>query len=170
MLEYELIRSDRKSLCLEIKEQKILVRAPRTAGVKQIENFVAGHEDWIKSRLERQKSRLAAHPEPDGAERLRLIERAKEYMPDRVCYYAKIMNLSPSAVTITSAKKRFGSCSGEGRICFSWRLMDYPQEAIDYVIVHELAHLRHMNHGKDFYRLIESVLPDYKLRQAMLKN
>ena len=62
------------------------------------------------------------------------------------------------------------SCSGKNRLCFSWRLMDYPEEAIDYVVVHELAHIRHHNHSRDFYALVASILPDYKERQALLRR
>ena len=71
---------------------------------------------------------------------------------------------------ITSAKTRFGSCSNRRSICFSCFLMLYPDDAIDYVIVHELAHLKHMNHSPAFYRLVERYLPDYKRREALLKG
>ena len=80
------------------------------------------------------------------------------------------MGLRPAGVTITSARTRFGSCSAKGRLCFSWRLMQYPPEAIDYVVVHELAHLVHMNHGPEFYALIERYLPDYKARRKLLRE
>ena len=79
------------------------------------------------------------------------------------------MGLNPTGIKITSAEKRFGSCNGKNSICYSWRLMQYPAEAIDYVVVHELAHIKHKNHGKEFYRLIENFLPDYKNREKLLK-
>ena len=79
------------------------------------------------------------------------------------------MNLQYGRITITSAKTRFGSCSSEGNIAFSYRLMLYPEAAIDYVVVHELAHRREMNHSAAFYKIIASVLPDYKYRNALLK-
>ena len=79
------------------------------------------------------------------------------------------MNLKYGRITITSAKTRFGSCSSKGNISFSYRLMLYPRELVDYVIVHELAHLSEMNHSDRFYRIIESVLPDYRERVKRLK-
>ena len=79
------------------------------------------------------------------------------------------MGLRPAGITITGARTRFGSCSSKRRISFSFRLMQYPCEAIDYVVVHELAHLRHMNHSAQFYALIEQYMPDYKARRALLK-
>ena len=98
-----------------------------------------------------------------------MIERAKVELPPRVSHYAKLMGLIPAGITITGAEKRFGSCSAKNRLCFSWHLMRYPEAAIDYVVVHELAHIPHKNHGKAFYALIETVLPDYKARKKLLK-
>ena len=80
------------------------------------------------------------------------------------------MGLVPAGIKITSARTRFGSCSGKNSICFSWRLMLYPPEAIDYVIVHELAHIRHHDHSLAFYALIEQYLPDWKARMKLLKE
>ena len=79
------------------------------------------------------------------------------------------MGLTYTGITITGAKTRYGSCSPKNRLCFSWRLMAYPESAIDYVVVHELAHIVHRNHGPEFHKLVESVLPDHKERRALLK-
>ena len=62
------------------------------------------------------------------------------------------------------------SFSGINRLSFSWRVMQYPKEAVDYVVVHELAHIKHHNHGAEFYRLIESVMPDHKERRKIFKE
>ena len=96
--------------------------------------------------------------------------KAKEIIPQKVEHFAKIMNLKPTSVKITSAQKRFGSCSGKNSLCFSYILMQYPEKAIDYVVVHELAHIVHKNHSKDFYKLIATYLPDYKERIKLLKS
>ena len=85
-------------------------------------------------------------------------------------YYSALMGLTPTALHITSAKTRFGSCSGKNSISLSWRVMQYDERAIDYVVVHELAHIKHHNHGKQFYALIERYLPDYKERAKILKK
>ena len=76
----------------------------------------------------------------------------------------------PTGITITSARTRFGSCSGKNRLSFSWRLMQYPDEAIDYVVVHELAHIAHKNHGPDFHSCVAAVLPDHRERRALLRG
>ena len=95
----------------------------------------------------KQEARRLAHPEPTDSERAALIARAKEYLPRRTAHWSAVMGLVPAGIKITSARTRFGSCSGKNSICFSWRLMLYPPEAIDYVIVHELAHIRHHDHS-----------------------
>jgi predicted metal-dependent hydrolase len=101
-------------------------------------------------------------------ERLRTF--AREALSAKTKYYADIMGIKYGRVRITTAKTRFGSCSARGDISYSLRLMLYPEEAIDYVVVHELAHIKEMNHSKNFYAIIEKVMPDYKLRKRMLKD
>lgn len=168
---YELIRSSRRTLSLEIaRDGQILVRAPMRLPQKRIDAFLEEHLDWIAKHQEIQSRRRAAHPEPAPGEREELIRRAKEILPQKVDYFSRIMGLYPTGITITGAEKRFGSCSGKNRICFSWRLMAYPEAAVDYVVVHELAHIRHKNHGKDFYACVASVLPDWKVRRQLLKE
>ena len=167
---YELIRSDRKTLGLQVKDGRVIVRAPRRATVQLIERFVREHEAWIENALSRQAAKKAAHPEPTAAERAEYIRLAKEMLPRRTAFWSERMGLTPTQIRITSAQRRFGSCSSQGHICYSWRLMQYPPEAIDYVIVHELAHLKHMNHSPAFYALVAKYLPDHKARRALLKK
>ena len=80
------------------------------------------------------------------------------------------MGVQPTGVRITSARTRFGSCSGKDSLCFSWRLMQYPEDAVDYVVVHELAHIVHKNHGPYFWALVGQYMPDYKRRRALLRK
>ena len=117
-----------------------------------------------------QALRRENHPEPDEATWKRWQEQAKAYIPQRLAYYARLMGVTPTKLRFSRAKTRFGSCNTDNAIMFSLRLMDYPQEAIDYVIVHELAHIKHKNHGPDFYAFVAQVMPDYKRRQKLLKT
>ena len=137
--------------------------------VFEIDRFVEGHSAWIEKSLKRLRERKENEICPTDAEIAELRNSARDYFSERTAYYSNLMRLTPSSIKITSAKKRFGSCSGKNGICFSWRLMLYPEAAREYVIVHELAHIVHKNHGKKFYELIESVMPDYKARKKMLK-
>ena len=79
------------------------------------------------------------------------------------------MGVTPTGIKITTARKRYGSCSGKNSLCFSCFLMNYPEEAIDLVVVHELCHIKVRNHGPDFYALLERYLPDHKERKKLLK-
>lgn len=170
-MDYQLIRSARRTLALEItREGRVLIRAPQRMPQAQIDAFWEGQQAWLHTHLARQQARMAAHPEPDAAQRQALINRAAEILPQKVAYYGQIMGLRPAGITITGAKTRFGSCSPKNRLCFSWRLMEYPEAAIDYVVVHELAHLVHRNHGPEFHALVASVLPDHMERRALLKE
>ena len=99
-----------------------------------------------------------------------LCRRAKEDLPRRVAYFAPLMGVKPASVKITSARTRYGSCSGKNSICFSLYLMEKSDRAIDYVVVHELAHIRQHNHSPAFYKEIEKILPDYRERIKELKN
>lgn len=168
---YEILRSNRKTLALEVRRDgSVVVRAPRRIAQKSIDDFVARHRDWLAAQLARQAARRLAHPEPTPEEAQALRARAKAVLPERVDFFARRMGLTPAGVKITSAKTRFGSCSGKNSLCFSWRLMDYPPEAVDYVVVHELCHIVHKNHSPAFYALVASVLPDYRARQALLRQ
>ena len=170
MAEYTLVRSSRRTLAIEItRDCRLLVRAPYRCPVSEIERFLSRRRDWIETHMASQRARLEAHPEPDEAERARLTALARDVIPEKVRHYSRIMGLYPTAVTITGARTRFGSCSGTNRLCCSFRLMQYPDEAVDYVVVHELAHIVHKNHGREFYALIQSVLPDWRQRQALLR-
>ena len=78
------------------------------------------------------------------------------------------MDVYPKNIKITSAKKRFGSCSTKNNICFSYLLMLYPIEAITYVVVHELAHIKYHNHSSDFHNYIKKFLPQAKEYEKLL--
>ena len=168
---YRVVYSQRKTLALEItRDAEILVRAPLHTPKRAVEELVTRHRDWIDKHLERQRQRAAALPEVTTEETALLQARALAELPGRVRHFADLMGLQPTGITITGAAKRFGSCSPKNRLSFSWRLMRYPEAAVDYVVVHELAHIPHKNHGKAFYALIESVLPDYKVRKKLLRG
>jgi predicted metal-dependent hydrolase len=170
---YKLIRSERRTLAMELSpEGDLILRAPRRMPLRLIEQFIASHEDWIAKHREKIRRRAEfdeAHFS-DEVQIQSLITRAKAILPEKTEYWAKIMGVTPTGVRITRAKKRFGSCSPENRIAYSYRLMAYPEEAIDYVVVHELSHIRHKNHSPDFYAFVARFLPDHKAREAILKH
>lgn len=113
---------------------------------------------------------------PDHAARAREFftgwyrEAARSVIEERARLYASKASLSYSGIRITAAKRTWGSCARRGTLSFSWRLVMAPPEIIDYVIVHELAHLAEMNHSRRFWEKVESLLPDYRERRSWLKE
>ena len=169
-MDYKIVYSDRKTLSLQVTRLgEVVVKAPRRIAKTRIEAFATAHTDWIEKKLCEVKRRLEKYPEPSENEYRELISLAKSTIPSRVEYFAKIMGIDYGRITITSAQKRFGSCSSSGNISFTYRLMLYPEAAREYVVVHELAHRREMNHSKRFYAIIEAVMPDYRYRKRLLK-
>ena len=168
-MEYRIIRSARRTLALQVeKNGDVLVRAPYRTGEDRIKAFVSEHLDWI----EKQRARMAARALPPltEAEIKVLRARAKADLPVRTDFWAKRMGVEYTRVTITSAEKRFGSCNSRGGIAYSYRLMQFPEAVIDYVVVHELAHRTEMNHSARFYAVIAEQLPDYKERINLMKS
>ena len=95
---------------------------------------------------------------------------ALKYIVPQLEYFSAKINAKHRAVKITSARKRWGSCSTRGNINFSWRLIMAPKEVVDYVIAHEAAHLLHKNHSARFWNCVEKMIPDYKNHHLWLRK
>ena len=168
-MEIKVIKSRRKTISLSVDDNlNAVVRAPYGVSNEKINDFVESNREWLMKATERKKAHLK-RTDLSEDEIQDLIHLAKEVIPKRVEYYSEIMNLCPTGIKITKAKKRFGSCNGKNSLCFSCFLMKYPMEAVDYVVVHELAHIKYHNHSMDFYNLINHYMPDYKQREKLLK-
>lgn len=94
---------------------------------------------------------------------------AKEIIPRRAACFAARMGVSYGRITIREQKTRWGSCSQKGNLNFNWKLVLMPPEILDYVVVHELAHRKEMNHSPRFWAVVEKELPDYRKRREELK-
>lgn len=127
-------------------------RAPQVAGdVLHVGLPEAGSVDAVRARVQAWMQR-----------------EARAHFAARVAWFAPLLAVQPSRLMLTSAATRWGSASGSGTIRLNWRLMHYRLEVIDYVVVHELAHLREMNHGPRFWRIVEGVVPDHaRLRREL---
>ncbi len=176
---YTLIRTDRRSM--EIKVQpitgEIVLRIPRRTAQKTAEAFLRRNLPAVQSAVTRAKAVIPdrMHTALTEDDIRALKEQADAYIPDRVHHFTTLLSLPyPDHISYTAAKQRFGSCrkypDGRVHLCFSYRLMQYPRDAIDAVILHEVAHMRHMDHAAAFYALIRSVMPDYDSRHAKLKE
>ena len=170
-MEYEIIRSRRRTMALEVRRDgTVLVRAPQSAGTAAIARFVGSHEAWIAEKQERMRLRAQAHPEPSAEQAKQYRQLAERVLPEKVAGWSRVMGVQPTALRISSARTRFGSCSGKNSITFSWRLMQYPDEAVEYVVVHELCHIRHHDHSAAFWAEVARYMPDYRQRREWLKQ
>lgn len=167
--DYKIIRSNRKTTAIEItKDCQILVRAPLFQSQKTIEKFLEEKTGWIEKALRKQALRDDKFGVSE-TEKETLRQKAKEILPQKIEHFSALTGLCPTAVKITSAKTRFGSCSGKNSICFSLYLMQYPEAAIDYVVLHEIIHIKHHNHSQNFWNELQKYMPDYKKRRQLLK-
>lgn len=160
----QIIRSARRTLALEVKRDKVLVRAPAGASDREIEAFLRRHRDWLIQKLQQQAQRrreIPQHPPLTEAELRALADRAAAYIPARVRYYAPKVGVSYGRITIRNQRTRWGSCSSKGNLNFNCLLMLAPLEVIDSVVVHELCHRKEMNHSPQFYAEVRRVFPEY---------
>ncbi|QCT70457.1 hypothetical protein SAMN04515624_104129 [Eubacterium maltosivorans] len=95
---------------------------------------------------------------------------AKKVLTEKVHYFAEHMHAKPTNVRINAARTRWGSCSGKNSLNFSWKLMMAPERAVDYVVIHELAHTFEHNHSSAFWSIVTAFMPDYKMQQSILKE
>ncbi len=165
---YRLVRSQRKTLAIVVRPgQEVLVRAPFFVSQKEIDRFVDSRADWVKKHYQAKKERI---PEYTKAQEKALREQAAQTLPGLVARFAAILKVHPQKISVNGARTRFGSCSVKGNLNFSFRLMAYPTPCVEYVALHEVAHLLHMNHSPAFYQTIFAVMPDYKERAKRLKQ
>ena len=167
------IRSNRKSLSLQIRpDGSLLVRAPLKLPEKEILKFIREKSDWIEKHLQKVESaNRAAEEAPLSMEDIHeLAEQALGELPIRVRFFAEKMGVTYGRITIRNQRGRWGSCSSAGNLNFNCLLMLSPPEVQDYVIVHELAHRKQMNHSAAFWEEVEKVLPDYRQQVKWLKE
>lgn len=169
---YELIYSSRRTLSVQITSGgEVRVRAPRRTSVSSINRFLLEKEAWILKHLEKAAKHTAPAPPPlPEPERRRYMELAREIFTRKAAYYAPLMQVTYGRISIREQKTRWGSCSSKGNLNFNWRLIFAPEDVLDYIVVHELAHRREMNHSQAFYDIVRSVLPEYKKEQKWLRE
>lgn len=172
-IEYHLIRSDRRSIGIEVdREGKVTVRAPYSCEKKRIERFLLEKENWIRQKVKLQKKNAMKRQEKremPEAEKKYYRNLAREVLGARTGYYARKMGVTYGRISIREQKTRWGSCSSAGNLNFNWKLVLMPPELLDYVVVHELAHRKEMNHSPRFWAVVERELPDYCNRREKLK-
>lgn len=230
-MQYQLIRSKRRSVSLQVVAGKVIVRAPLRIKQDYIDNLLVNKSTWIQKKVTQQlseqtdknqlcvggqiwfdgklcplivnyglknissfdgdsvqlvfkakkeyienynniealKSNISVHLIKKRVEAW-LKEQAEEYLITRSIHYSQIMLLTPKDIAIRQYKARWGSCNSLGKVQFNYLLMMAPKWVVDYVIVHELCHLQHLNHSREFWQLVEQYYPHYLLAKQWLKK
>ncbi len=170
-MKYQWIRSKRKTIAIQIREDgTVIVRSPESVSRKTIEDFLKEKQEWIETHQKKVEQRRAQALTITEEQREEGIKRARKVFPERIAYFAKQMGVTYGRVTLREQKTRWGSCSSKGNLNFNWKLILLPPELLDYVVVHELAHRKEMNHSAAFWKVVEEVLPDYRERRKALKE
>lgn len=173
MIPIKLIRSHRRTISLEITSKAFLVvRAPYRVSENYVEKLVQEKMSWIQKKIMVVKNR----PKPlieksfDAQTLILYKQKAKKIISERAVLYAKQMGVNFASVKINNARKRWGSCSHKNHLNFGWKLILQPLEIVDYVVIHELAHIIHKNHSQEFWRLVAVFCPEFKMLRKKLKN
>jgi len=178
-LEYTVSRSKRKSIGFQVKAGgEIIIKLPQRLPFSAALPAINDHAEWIYKAWLRQKDKqdmTQARADEKSDPRLAYLEKkyrsaARQYIYERVEYYLPFTGGTYSSIRIGDQKTRWGSCSSNGTLSFSWRLMLAPPRVLDYVVIHELCHLTHMDHSNEFWALVASVDPDYKEHRQWLKE
>lgn len=160
-IDYKVTYSNRRSIGIYVhQDSSVEVRVPKRTSLRVIRELVDKKKKWI----EKSKEKMSKNPvhEFSDEEIQRLINKGDNILIDKIDYYSKIMRVNPSSVKIGKAKSYWGCCTSKNNIIFSYRLFNLEEEMINYVIVHELAHIKEHNHSSAFWKEVESVIPDYK--------
>jgi hypothetical protein len=170
---YTVRRSKRaRSLRLQINcDAAVTAVAPWYFPLQAIEDFVYRHADWIKNKVAffKSKPRLIL-PGGTGVDYRLNKQEAADFISGRLAYYSQFYGFVFKKFAVKKQKTRWGSCSRKGNLNFNYKIIKLPARLADYIIVHELCHLKEMNHSRRFWNLVERAVPDYRQRRRELIN
>lgn len=171
-LSVKIIRSSRRTISLELRQDySVVIRVPWQVSDTDAMEFLNRKRKWIEKHMKQKSEEKSDIVPPLSTEEIkRLSNQALVIFPQKVKYYAEILNVSYGRITIRSQKTRWGSCSAKGNLNFNCLLMLAPDKVQDYVVVHELCHRLEMNHSAAFWAQVERIMPDYKKYQDWLKK
>lgn len=165
---YRIIRSNRKTIAIQIKPGgEVVVRCPKRMPLWEVRAFVHSKADWITKHA---SDAAPEEPPLTAAEIEQLREKTRRLTADRAAYYAPAVGVEYGRIAVRAQRTRWGSCSGRGNLNFNCLLALAPAEVLDYVVVHELCHRKHMNHSPVFWAEVERVFPDYRRAKQWLRE
>lgn len=175
---YEVIYSRRKTISLEVTVRgEVKLRLPQSCREQEGIRFLEQRAEWLWLTLEKMRrhretclEQQARMPQVTPEQIRQMRAQAKRVLTEKANLFAAKMGVTYACLTVKDQKTRWGSCSVRGNLNFNWRLILAPEQVLDYVVIHELAHRIHMNHSAAFYRTVETVMPDYRKPVGWLKE
>ncbi len=173
-LDIRIIRCSRKTIAMKVDSPtRLIVRAPEAMPDSEIDAVIKKHWDWITRHLqlaEAKEAKAAAVEKFTAQEIEGLAEQAVRMIPERAAFFAQKMGVRYGNITIRNQRTRWGSCSSKRNLNFNCLLMLVPAEVCDYVVVHELAHLKELNHSPQFWAEVQKIIPDFRRHRKWLKD
>jgi predicted metal-dependent hydrolase len=153
-------------------QMDLLTSLDRGGITRKVRGALGTRDGWIARRggVLQVVSLSLTHTAPRSLVEAWYRREAKHCLAARLGPYARMLGVEPRRISIRGQRTRWGSCSSQGTICLNWRLLLLPSDLCDYILVHELCHLRHLDHSVEFWSLVESVFPDYAEREDRLES
>lgn len=165
-MQYKIIKSNIKNMYIHVKEGVVTVKAPRRLTDKYIIEFVNKKSKWIYEKVKESESEQKHNAKIDQ----KGIKRLEKIVEESVKEYSFLLGMYPNKVRIRDIKYAWGSCSSKRNITINRQLALKEENIIKYVVLHEICHLKYMNHSKQFWDLVEKIMPNYKIYKKQLKN
>lgn len=163
---YTLIKARIKNMYIHIKDGNVIVKAPNRLKEKYIHDFVNRKAKWIYEKVKESKTNPKMQEKIEQED----MERLSKIVEESVRKYSITLGVAPKKVRVKDIKYAWGSCSSNKNITINMNLARKSENAIEYVVLHEMCHLVYMNHSKDFWNLVEKHMPRYKEYKKMLSR
>lgn len=166
VISYKLSKSKIKNIYIYIKNGEVIVKAPTRIKEKYIHEFVRQKASWIYKKIKEEQKR----PQVQEVIKQEDIEKLELIVKNSIEKYTKLIKEKPNKVRIKDIKYAWGSCSSNRNISINEKLAKKDKKIIEYVVLHEMCHLKYMNHSKEFWSLVATYMPEYKEYRRMLKQ
>ena len=150
----------------------VVVTKPKRVSKRAAQKVIEENIEWIKDRVEKTKDKNPMREQLKGSKKEyeKYKKQALKLAKERVEFFSKLYKLNPSRVSIRNQSTRWGSCSSKKTLSLHYKIAKIPKDLADYIIVHELCHLKEMNHSKRFWKLVAQTMPNYKQKRKLLKT
>lgn len=165
-IQYKIIKSKIKNLYIYIKNGEVTVKIPTRISQKKGKEFVEKKAEWILEKVKEQQKQIQNEEKIEEQD----IQRLAEIVEKQIKKYSEKFQIKPNKVRIREINYAWGSCSSKKNITINSKLAKKEEKVIEYVVLHEMCHLIHMNHSKEFWKLVEINMPEYKKYKNILNG